>query len=66
MPIIIIAIIILLYMFVTYNSFIRKQNKVKQAYSGIDVYWIQRRRIFSSRGTSTKQYRSKFGKGMVN
>ena len=29
MPIIIIAIIILLYMFVTYNSFIRKENKIK-------------------------------------
>ena len=42
MPIIIIAIIILLYMFFTYNSFVSKQNKVKQAYSGIDVYLTQR------------------------
>ena len=42
MPIIIIAIIILLYMFFTYNSFVSKKNKVKQAYSGIDVYLTQR------------------------
>ena len=42
MPIIIIAIIILLYMFFTYNSFVSRQNKVKQAYSGIDVYLTQR------------------------
>ena len=42
MPIIIIAIIILLYMFFTYNSFVRRQNKVKQAYSSIDVYLTQR------------------------
>ena len=42
MPIIIIAIIILLYMFFTYNSFVSKKNKVKQAYSSIDVYLTQR------------------------
>ena len=42
MPIIIIAIIILLYMFFTYNSFVSRQNKVKQAYSSIDVYLTQR------------------------
>lgn len=37
-----IVVIILLYMLFTYNLFISKKNKVKQAYSGIDVYLTQR------------------------
>lgn len=39
---IIIAIVIVVYIFATYNSFISRKNKIKQAYSGIDVYLTQR------------------------
>ena len=43
MKIVIIVIVILLaYVFLTYNSLIRKKNKIKQAASGIDVYLTQR------------------------
>ena len=34
--------IVFIYIFATYNSFIRKRNKIKQAASGIEVYLTQR------------------------
>lgn len=40
--IIIIVVILLAYVLLTYNSLIRKRNKIKQAASGIDVYLTQR------------------------
>ncbi len=39
---IIIVVLLLIYVFFTYNSLIKKRNKVKQAASGIDVYLTQR------------------------
>ena len=39
---IIIIVVLLAYIFITYNSLISKKNKIKQAYSGIDVYLTQR------------------------
>lgn len=39
---IVIVILIVVYIFVTYNSLINRRNKIKQAYSGIDVYLTQR------------------------
>ncbi len=39
---IIIVILLLAYVLLTYNSLIRKRNKIKQAASGIDVYLTQR------------------------
>lgn len=42
MGIIIIAIIILLYILIIYNSLISNKNKVKQARSAVDVYLTQR------------------------
>lgn len=39
---IILLVIVLLYIFATYNSFIKKINKIKQASSGIDIYLTQR------------------------
>lgn len=39
---IIIVVLLLTYVFFTYNSLISKRNKVKQAASGIDVYLTQR------------------------
>lgn len=35
-------VILFVYMFFTYNSFVKKKNKIKQAASGIDVYLTQR------------------------
>ncbi len=40
--ILIIFVIILLYVFITYNTFVSRRNKIKQAESGIDVYLTQR------------------------
>ena len=40
--IVVIVVILLVYVFLTYNSLVRKKNKVKQAASGIDVYLTQR------------------------
>ena len=40
--IITIAIILISYVIGTYNSFIKKKNKIQQAASGIDVYLTQR------------------------
>lgn len=40
--VVLIVIAILIYILVTYNSFIRCKNKIKQASSGIDVYLTQR------------------------
>lgn len=39
---IIIVVLLLAYVLLTYNSLIRKRNKIKQAASGIDVYLTQR------------------------
>jgi len=39
---IIVIAILLVYMLYAYNMFISKKNKVKQSYSGIDVYLTQR------------------------
>ena len=39
---IIIVILLLAYVLLTYNSLIRKRNKIKQAASGIDIYLTQR------------------------
>ena len=40
--IIIVIAIVVLYIFITYNSFVSRKNKIKQAISGIDVYLTQR------------------------
>ncbi len=40
--VIIIVVLLLAYVLLTYNSLIRKRNKIKQAASGIDVYLTQR------------------------
>ncbi len=37
-----IVVLIFLYALIIYNSLVSKRNKVKQAYSGIDVYLTQR------------------------
>lgn len=37
-----IIVIIIIYVLITYNSFVSKNNKIKQALSGIDVYLTQR------------------------
>lgn len=37
-----VIVIILIYVLITYNLFVSKNNKVKQAASGIDVYLTQR------------------------
>lgn len=42
MVILIVIAIILIYLLVTYNLFVSKKNKMKQAESGIDVYLTQR------------------------
>lgn len=39
---VVIAIVIIIYIFATYNSLVSRKNKIKQAYSGIDVYLTQR------------------------
>ena len=38
----VITIAIIGYIFVTYNSLVSRKNKIRQAYSGIDVYLTQR------------------------
>lgn len=40
--VVIILVLIFLYALIIYNSLVSKKNKVKQAYSGIDVYLTQR------------------------
>ena len=40
--VVIIVVLIFLYALIIYNSLVSKRNKVKQAYSGIDVYLTQR------------------------
>ena len=39
---VVIVILIAVYILATYNSLINRRNKIKQAYSGIDVYLTQR------------------------
>jgi len=42
MIIIMIVAIVFVYILITYNSFVSRKNKIKQAASGIDVYLTQR------------------------
>lgn len=42
MILIIVVIILVVYILSTYNGFVNRKNKIKQAYSGIDVYLTQR------------------------
>lgn len=42
MIILVIAVIIALYILITYNILVRQKNRIKQATSGIDVYLTQR------------------------
>ena len=40
--VVIIVVFIFIYALIIYNSLVSKKNKIKQAYSGIDVYLTQR------------------------
>ena len=54
--VLIIVVLIFLYALSTYNVLINKRNRVKQAYSGIDVYLTQRFDLIPNLVECVKEY----------
>jgi LemA protein len=61
---IIVAIMILLWVIITYNLFIRDKNLIKEAWSGIDVQLKRRHNLIPNLVTSVKGY-SQYEKNLL-
>lgn len=64
MIILFIIAIILVYIFITYNSFVSRKNKIRQAASGIEVYLTQRFDLIPNLVECVKGY-MKYEKGTL-